>query len=121
MLNTHWYDGKLNFYENTNFSKNIDKYDKEKLKIDILNFYEPLLTHKAFNFYKQIAESFGTQENYDSSNNIWVDDIIYCLWQIRHQDNMLQMLDEQLCDMETGFCPQGRSTRLYQILLTYSF
>ena len=63
--------------------------------------------------------------NYDPSNKLWAEDVLYLCYEIHRGDSLngresdlLQILAEQLHDMSTGACPPGRTTRLFQVVVS---
>jgi hypothetical protein len=57
-------------------------------------------------------------QNYDVSNDANASDILADICSIPVEDGELQLLEEQLADnFMLGKCSQGRTTRLYQILI----
>lgn len=73
----------------------------------------------ALNFLKQIVQAMGTKANIDPSNGLIADDLICLCWKFKDDSKFLLELEIQLIDMATGFCPQGRTHRLFQILLPF--
>lgn len=58
--------------------------------------------------------------NFDSSNNLTVGQLIgYCAIIAEHQQEIKEVLETQCLEMLGGFCPQGRTTRLIQVLMVY--
>jgi hypothetical protein len=64
--------------------------------------------------------------NYDPTNELFADDLLYiCAWiyfhgtGFDHQDYEL-LLRLQFTEMMTGMCVQGRTTRLFQIVSAYA-
>jgi hypothetical protein len=57
-----------------------------------------------------------TVNNYDPIHKVYADDILAYICKAELTDQLLDLMLEQLSDMFiTGRCPQGRTTRLYQI------
>jgi len=134
-IDTHFYD------------KNISKEILDKLQIlidnskdisydDKLNaFYQIIEKFKTSNkiiiyFLDQIVQTFinnnrdkkqdSNNKNYDSINKLETTDLLYIVYLISQKDeNILSMLKEQIIDLQTGFCPQGRTIRLVQIIMPY--
>lgn len=122
-IDTHFYDGKIGpIYKdlckiddneldnNLNFNDclneimtSLDKYRDNEIDKNILKNVLFLLQNDKDN-------------NYDSENDIHVDDILVRTWRFikyYEKDAMLIFL-EQLGDIYYGPCPQGRVTRLFQ-------
>ncbi len=77
-------------------------------------------------FFDLICNSIGNASNYDPSNKLYADDILYLcceLWdEIKDSEkgqDLLKTLASQLYDMRTGSCPPGRSTRLFQVYIAF--
>jgi hypothetical protein len=64
-----------------------------------------------------LVNSIGQPSNIDIINMYSIDHLLYDLATIiDHID--IKILEEQLIDLRTGSCPQGRSLRLIQVLQT---
>lgn len=113
-LNTHWWDGKLD----KNLLKNIDmvkelSLDQKKEKMATLL---PFLSNKLW--LEQIINDAGTENNFDQTNGLVAEDLV-CLSSDLISPDFIFMLEEQLNDMVTGFCSQGRTHRLFQLVLAF--
>ena len=104
-LNTHSYDGTLSFNED------IIEFDENVYN----DFFKKLTNPHA----KKMAESIkNKQGNNDTSNNIDALNIFTWVISQKMSDDVFKLLEEQLSDTTTrGPCPQGRTTRLFQIYL----
>ena len=73
------------------------------------------------NDFMSIGHSPGP--NYDPTNELYADDLLYlcaCLVQkMPLNETLIFLLNEQLVQMSTGMCPQGRTHRLMQIIMTF--
>lgn len=123
-LNVHHYDGK---WEDT------DKYIKEikSISIEIKKQAIASLRQRLVNFLN--TDNIGValynfdiiaRDNvYDPINKINVYDLMYILEGVcKHYEDctdLLKLIVEQLIDMSTGLCPQGRTTRLYQLAVSF--
>ncbi len=74
---------------------------------------------QALQYLRMIVNDIGTSNNFDSTNNISCDDLIYLCSKYKDDTVFIKELEIQLLDMSTGFCAQGRSHRLYQALLPF--
>lgn len=55
--------------------------------------------------------------NWDSTNRLYACDLLYAIvMNSSGNDELVSLLEAQLVDMQTGMCPQGRTTRLVQCL-----
>lgn len=114
-IDTHTYDGKLN----NSIIPEILKSDEEK-KEECHKFITLKIDKEAKLFLSKIIKDIGTKSNFDSTNKLDAGNILYsCIKYIDNED-FVKMLEEQLLDMKTGFCPQGRTHRLYQLFLSFS-
>jgi len=119
-LNTHTYDGKLNtgLLPDLVLSKSLTCEQKRIYGYELIQNMRHV-NKTAISFLKRIVKSIGTKSNFDSTNNLSADDLIYLCWLHRNNQEFIKVLEEQLMDMRTGFCPQGRTHRLFQSLLPF--
>ncbi|MEO6068782.1 MAG: hypothetical protein ABIQ41_12480 [Gemmatimonadales bacterium] len=117
-MNAHAYDGKLSLT-----LLPIIELTLEEKRLRGLELIEAVKTKNinpiAISFLRRIVKAIGTAANKDNSNNLCADDLICLCWYHRENSDFLAELEIQLLDMRTGFCPQGRTHRLFQILLPY--
>lgn len=113
---THTYDGKINPSTLCHSVQNLSLIEKRDKGNDLLKYVNP----KSKYFLSKIIDDIGTKNNIDETNNINADDLICLAWNYRHNKDFINLLNEQLMDMSTGFCPQGRTHRLYQLILAYT-
>lgn len=125
---THSYDGQLKEVIKRVGIENWQIIDPDIKKIEFREFIEILnllslprkaATVRAVNI---IIKGIGNPSNFDSTNNLCVDDILYqiCLYLklIEYDPEILPIITEQLADIVTsGSCSQGRCTRLFQVYL----
>ena len=127
--NTHFYDDNMSkdIIENirvfVNKSTNISKDDKlesfdkfRKILVELNN--NPIVII----FYDKIINSYiqSDGKNYDPINNLDAIDLLYVIYLIsQNNDDILLLLCDQLEDMKTGFCPQGKTIRLVQIITIF--
>jgi len=110
-MNCHIFDGTLlHLAEETKSNIDIDT----KLRL-FKKVRKEIVTHngatKCFNI---IMDDIGKPSNFDNTNNLIADDIMYLIC-LKLDKDMLPIFIEQLNDMNTGLCPQGRCIRLAQI------
>ena len=98
----------------------------------------------AFKYFDIICESIGHPSNYDPTNKLHACDLLYLCCELltflksqteekeeappkekegdgggdTPPDTLMEILLMQLNDMHTGSCPQGRTTRLFQVYFT---
>ena len=118
MLNTHHYDGKLiitDFIADIERVKKIDKVTKltkfNKLADLALTIFQKRNLSVIIRDYKN-----NSRANYDSSNNLDAADLLYLCCEKMDDDDFRDIFILQLDDMTSGMCPQGRTTRLFQVL-----
>lgn len=105
----HVYDGKLN-----TSSIPISKYSKLEKQTMLSKITFILKDERS----KQMASLLLNEtENYDNANQVNTSDIFATILSRRMTVDILELLNEQLMDnFMLGQCPQGRTTRLLQIL-----
>lgn len=135
---THNYDGylpktsllnsKLNSLVKS--TSNIDRKNSViNLCNEISNARSSSINPISISFFQTLINDWGTNNNFDSSNNLCADDLLYVLaieWnnikECNDKETIVSFVDElciQFADMQTGICSEGRTTRLWQIALTY--
>ena len=126
---THFYDKNISkealekIQPFLQISNNIKK--EEKLSyFDILRKELVLIGGNKFDirYYDQMINSYINEDNknYDPINKLDPIDLLYIIYLIKiDKKDILFILSEQLEDLRTGFCPQGRSIRLIQIIQAF--
>jgi hypothetical protein len=132
---THFYDGKLftllpELEEDIVRASKVSDPDKtlafaelERVLRDrggphiggIMRSYMAIVTS-----HRQYGRMKNQNPNYDNDNNLYACDLMYLLYEkivLQNSTEHLKLLYEQLDDMSSGLCPQGRSTRLFQALV----
>lgn len=124
--NTHFYDRNVSknalrrIEPVVRLSRNLIKEEKLvclndlRTKLEINN-----LRDNGIVYYDRMVQSYikDDSKNYDPVNNLDPIDLLYVVFLISNDnEEILSILSEQLNDMKTGFCPQGRSIRLIQII-----
>jgi hypothetical protein len=126
-LNVHSYDGllkesfdKLTYFD-TKYLKQNFSYDEAiaEIKRCVID-----INPKAYKILLQIENSKNT--NFDPSNGIHFEDIFCRIWKfyrlIDIKSDEMKCFFEQIADMESGLCAQGRSGgRLYQLYNIWIF
>lgn len=122
-LNTHTYDGKIDISQIPDLLsvKELPIDQKKERGIELINNAINIskLSPIAISYLENIVASMGTPLNIDNTNGLIADDLICICWVYRGNIDFMSMLETQLIDMATGFCPQGRTHRLFQILLAF--
>lgn len=117
MLNTHFYDGKI--INELPIVENLTIAEKQQCGKDLIQSCLHI-NPKALYYLNAIVNDIGTINNIDHTNHINADNLICLCWMHRNNDIFIKELEIQLLDMETGFCPQGRTHRLYQIIAAFN-
>lgn len=100
-MNIHIYDGQVDF-------NNYLYLDIPELNDDIKNFS----THIC---WQTIIKDWRQDANYDNIHKIRVEPLCKLIVD-KLPVTLKDIFEEQLSDMTTGMCPQGRAVRLVQIL-----
>lgn len=129
-LNTHDYDGKL--FEIKSMYPEIGFYRGEStIREAYKNFIEIITSagdaDSANRLSIMMQDSLaGNSNNFDQTNRIDATGIIVFLYELflmesdkEKKASIVKNLIEQLRDMSTGFCPQGRTHRMLQILTSH--
>lgn len=139
-INTHNYDHKIKEVS-MNFKNNI------KYSIQQKNEWISLLLKEKENVHPDLRDSFvnslniikrdivplelkaerlSNPANYDHTNELWADDLLSYISQKyittldeEAKKDILLNIAIQLSDMTTGYCPQGRVIRLWQIVMLF--
>lgn len=120
-IDTHYYDGKIDIsllpklidLDNVDF-RHIISYVKNNLHL-----FESKISDKAYQVLKIIVNDIGNTNNFNSFDLISVESLIYLCFEYIENSDFLVLLSEQLEQMLDGFCAQGRTHRIFQILLAY--
>lgn len=118
MRNIHVYDGKIQKEELPEGELEISIFQKEIIPLFNQN------TRKIMG----IVLSSKRSANYDPTNRLDAKELLLKLGYILKTglsekslelSDFVPMIDEQFLDMKTGMCPQGRATRMYQLVLAF--
>ena len=122
-LDVHYYDGNWG-----DVDRYIDKITNipSPLKQDHINSLRSRLTNGKIKISPIAILNFNTiaaTNTFDPSNKIHVYDLLYILEELckEYEDptDLLNIMVEQLEDLSSGLCTQGRTTRLYQIMVSF--
>lgn len=117
-LNTHTYDGALKERKQQIIA------DLERVKdVEKTQAFEELRTLLALppiqNALFSMIVSGPPQANHDPTNDLDAKNLLYLCWEKKGLDtDMIPLLRLAFEDMLTGSCPQGRSTRFFQVLVS---
>lgn len=115
-LDIHTYDGKL---QNTLRVNNLLSItDKKTLASTLITPIQKINLESSLLLSKLISD-IGTGANYDPTNKISADDLLVLCSEKKDSVDFIQELIIQLQDMKTGMCSQGRTHRLYQLILAF--
>lgn len=103
-MNIHIYDGKV---------RDELLYDKD---IPILN--DTIRNFSNHPCWQIIIEDWGTFKNYDNLNNLRVEPFCKLIAE-KLPPELKSVFEEQLQDMLSGLCPQGRAVRLFQMVNSF--
>lgn len=119
-LNTHSYDGKIiptNLKEKLETASFLSLEEKKRRGEALLNY---AFSENARHYLQGIIDDISRPQNYDPTNQLRADDLLCLCYEFRQNEDFNKELEIQLLDMKTGFCPQGRTHRLYQLLQAFS-
>jgi len=119
MVDTHSFDGRIDRtllpLDDVHNLAREEKQRRGELVLQALSGRKP----EALHYLQTIVNNIGNSANHDPSNDIWAEDLLCLMMAMLDNESFLNQLEEQLCDMRTGFCPQGRTTRLWQVTLPF--
>ena len=133
-MNTHFFDGKLKEAKEqlAPYLSDVEKINKaEKLELfalfATLLVSRPTTTPQSQHNLQIIITDYQkhqphTGPNYDSSNDLASEDLLYFLADLiskipeDQRDDFLDLANQQLTEMSSGMCPQGRSYRILQVI-----
>jgi hypothetical protein len=128
-LETHGYDGKWKTECIRVFNKmrriplpSFDACIQEISSCITMDKCDPKIKKHAYQTLTMMKDS--PSENYDGRNGVSASDLLRMVWYFVRTDTSLsqwRMFLEQMSDISSsGPCPQGRSTRLFQLLLAFA-
>lgn len=120
-LNTHSYDGRIDV------GQLVDLVEVSRLSLDckkekgreLIDAMKSRIHPGPLAYLINIVACMGSPANIDHTNHLVADDLICLCWVYRENPEFISVLEIQLLDMITGFCPQGRTHRLFQTLLAF--
>jgi len=118
-LDTHTYDGKIDISLLSNLPSVMKLHLEEKKRRGAELIHASRMNKISLRFLINIIISMGTLANIDPNNGLSADDLICLCWDKRYNDDFMKLFEEQLQDMTTGFCPVGRTHRLFQTLIAF--
>ena len=126
MENTHFYDGKLEKIVEDISSEimRVQKIAFEEKQTAFLDLKKELMGICSAQEMKHLDRLISEKDkNYDPINHLDVDVLLYLCYEkiVLEKNNVfLEEFRIQLQDLHNGFCVQGRSVRLLQVLLAFS-
>ncbi len=125
-LDTHFYDGRLNELKQSILPDLLRigaLSSEEKIKaFNVLRSHLPATIHRNLNVIidEFIRTGHAHNQNYDPTNDLYADDLLYLCCEIAEEwdwdPQVLTMMGTQLLEMSGGFCAQGRTHRLFQVV-----
>lgn len=136
-LNTHHYDGQIYIPEEVRIlSKGVNFLELEKkmfinefvIGVSAVDIPEKNIT--SLYYLNTIVSEWGNNSNFDTTNNLRAEDVLFIcalIWNnikaLQADENEKNTLIKDFCrelfiqllDMQSGQCPQGRVTRLWQV------
>lgn len=115
LTDTHTYDGKLD--------RSWVKYSEEPLEnqrkaLSLLR--ERIKEDNLSNFDTIIRDwESKSRSNYDPTNDLDAGELLSLSTKYTDCEDFNLLLNHALNEMKTGMCPQGRSTRIYSLLLAF--
>lgn len=114
LIDIHQFDGSYR-----NLIPN--EYFTQQEKQELFSRLEGKMSQKGFSVVQTIYKDCKLQPNYDNRNNVYADDLLasLCYRMDKNEDwSLVSLLDSQYCDLvdTSGWCPQGRTTRTWQVL-----
>ena len=108
-MNTHLFDGKI-----TELISHIKDLDENPLDENIIKEY--LADRPASKIFKTLINDISLPANNDNLNNINVVSLLNKCGNLWENPDFRFVFEEQLNDMISGMCAQGRCIRLAQII-----
>jgi hypothetical protein len=123
-LNTHFYDGKLKERYQEIQASIPQSEELPTLEVCYKEIFQLIREQKAkkgqtaAGVLNKLKSQTGNPANHDTRSNIRVDDLLPLVWyHVRGYDQSAKRLFvEQIAEMRGGMCPQGRVTRLIQMV-----
>lgn len=118
-MDLHSLDGK--------WTNNIVITVEDNIKLEIILHLRKIVNAESSSVLEQLITDYNTENNYDPISKTNVNDILYLISlyiekvKDTDRDDIIQLFNDILIEMKSGMCPQGRSTRLYQLLLCLSY
>ena len=117
-MNVHIFDGQLleAREELLPYLLNISSEDK----IIVFEELRKYISHVNFDM---IINDSHNASNHDLSNDLHADDLLYLcgiiMEKLEDKETFIEMLNEQLNDAHSGMCAQGRTHRLFQLIIAF--
>lgn len=133
LLETHTYDNclhecKKELQDHISRSRQIDKSEKLQSFLTLLKELNsaPIQAQQNLNTIIQDFDRLGTGigPNYDPTNDLDASDLLYLCCELCNnelcKEGARDLFVIQLFEMSSGMCPQGRTTRLFQIVSSFA-
>lgn len=110
MTDTHSYDGKWG----DNYRKIIANIEPD---ISFIQAVYEIQSRSSDPRVSEVSRIILAGGNYDHSNRVDFCEMLPIVWSLVKDSPLESLFYEQYMDILNGSCPEGRSTRLYQVLL----
>lgn len=117
-LNTHFYDGLINPEVSAWCSAETKTITQPQKLAAIKSLEQKLLSAKASPLAMRNFKIITATNTYDPSNKLYVFDLLYILDRASSVDAMKNIIS-QLEEMSSGLCPQGQTTRMFQLIFPF--
>jgi len=119
LLDTHYYDGKLPVAELKREIDRVAALSREMKVVACTSLLNLDMDPRQKRNLETIILDFrdASRTNYDPTNDLDAGDLLYLCYERIADADFVALFLLQLQDMSTGMCPQGRTTRLFQVLL----
>lgn len=123
-LNTHFYDNKLSeakevLHNDLETTSRIPDEEKINVIYQLKKSLRTVLTRIEMRFLNKLIKE--KNKWYDPVNDLHVNDLLYlCYYHVSTgNEDFIDNFRQQLTDLRTGSCVQGRSIRLLQLLYAF--
>jgi hypothetical protein len=117
-LNTHFYDGHVNPEVSTWCTETTKTITQSQKLAAIKSLEQKLLLAKASPLAMRNFKYITATNTFDPSNKLYVFDLLYILDRASSADAM-KNIELQLEEMSSGLCPQGQTTRIFQLIFPF--
>lgn len=118
-MNVHVFDGHL-ANSKACIQETLDRVSaiSREEKISAFRKLQEIIHHPNLDILANNYIVNGRNSGYDPINDLYTDDLLYICYELL-SDDLIRILLEQLDDLYTGLCPQGRIHRLFQVIIAF--